>query len=40
MLEEPHGLGLLYVALTRSTDHLVLVHSRPLPAVLAHVDAP
>lgn len=40
MLDEPHGLGLLYVALTRSTDHLLIVHARPLPAVLARVDAP
>jgi len=32
--DDAHGLGLLYVALTRSTDHLVLVHDRPLPDLL------
>ena len=31
ILEEPNGLSLLYVAITRTTDHLVVVHSDPLP---------
>jgi DNA helicase IV len=29
------GLRLLYVALTRPTQHLAIVHSRPLPAALS-----
>jgi len=29
-----HGVGLLYVAVTRSTDRLALVHSEPLPEYL------
>lgn len=33
-LEEPNGLSLLYVAITRTTDRLVVVHSRPLPTYL------
>ncbi|HUP84377.1 MAG TPA: ATP-binding domain-containing protein [Acidimicrobiales bacterium] len=33
--EHPHGLGALYVALTRTTTRLVLVHSAELPAALA-----
>lgn len=33
--EEPQGLRALYVALTRSTKRLAVVHHRPLPAVLA-----
>lgn len=33
-LDEPNGLSLLYVALTRSTDRLAVVHERPLPDVL------
>jgi superfamily I DNA/RNA helicase len=33
-LDEPNGLSLLYVALTRSTDRLTLVHRRPLPDLL------
>jgi hypothetical protein len=32
--EEPHGLGKLYVALTRPTRSLTVVHSRLLPNVL------
>ncbi len=32
--ESPHGLRALYVALTRTTKRLTIVHSRPLPAVL------
>ena len=36
-LDEPNGLSLLYVALTRATDDLVVVHQRPLPEVLAPV---
>ncbi len=35
ILEEPHGLSQLYVALTRSTRRLRVVHHRPLPPVLA-----
>ena len=34
-LDEPNGLSLLYVALTRSTDRLTIVHQRPLPEVMA-----
>jgi DNA helicase IV len=33
--EEPRGLRSLYVALTRATKRLALVHAEPLPAVLA-----
>jgi DNA helicase IV len=32
--EHPHGLGALYVALTRTTTRLALVHARELPAAL------
>ena len=32
--EEPQGLRSLYVALTRATKRLALVHRAPLPAVL------
>ena len=32
--EHPHGLGALYVALTRTTTRLVLVHADDLPAAL------
>jgi DNA helicase IV len=35
--EGPHGVRLLFVALTRAVQHLALAHARPLPAVL--VDA-
>ena len=31
ILREPGGLSLLYVAITRTTDRLVVVHSEPLP---------
>jgi len=34
-LDEANGLSLLYVALTRSTDRLTIVHQRPLPPALA-----
>lgn len=37
--DEPHGLRSLYVALTRATQRLVVVHAEPLPAALA-VSAP
>jgi DNA helicase IV len=37
IVDRSHGLGLLYVALTRTTDHLVILHSRPLPDELAGV---
>ena len=33
--EEPRGLRALYVALTRATKRLALVHAQPLPDVLA-----
>ena len=33
--EHPHGLGALYVALTRTTTRLALVHAGDLPAALA-----
>ncbi len=32
--EEPRGLRALYVALTRATRHLVVLHSQPLPVEL------
>ena len=32
--EEPQGLRALYVALTRATKRLVLVHAQPLPTCL------
>ena len=35
MVDASHGHGLLYVALTRTTDRLVIMHQRPLPDVLA-----
>jgi DNA helicase IV len=31
---DPHGVRLLFVALTRAVQHLALAHSEPLPAVL------
>jgi len=34
ILDAGNGLGLLYVALTRTTDRLTIAHSRPLPAIL------
>ncbi len=33
--EEPHGVRLLFVALTRAVQHLALAHAQPLPAALA-----
>jgi superfamily I DNA/RNA helicase len=33
--EEPQGLRSLYVALTRATQRLAVVHAEPLPAALA-----
>ncbi|MGF1598211.1 MAG: ATP-binding domain-containing protein [Acidimicrobiales bacterium] len=33
--DRDHGPSLLYVAVTRTTDHLLVVHDRPLPEVLA-----
>ena len=33
--EEPQGLRALYVALTRATKRLAVVHTGPLPDVLA-----
>lgn len=35
--ELDHGLSLLYVAITRTTTYLDLVHERPLPPVLGEV---
>src|SRR5206468_3763069 len=32
--EEPHGVRLLFVALTRAVQHLALAHARPLPEPL------
>ena len=37
ILNDPHGLGLLYVALTRSTHQLVVLHDDPLPPFLQHL---
>lgn len=37
--ESPRGLNDLYVALTRATQRLGIVHARPLPAVLGPLDA-
>lgn len=34
ILDEVNGLGQLYVALTRTTDRLLIVHEQPRPAVL------
>ena len=34
ILEQSHGLGLLYVAVTRTTDRLVIVHKNELPSIL------
>lgn len=34
ILEASHGLGLLYVAITRTTDRLVIVHELDLPELL------
>ncbi len=39
MLEEPHGLSLLYVAVTRATQRLIVIHEQPLPDVLASLTA-
>ena len=32
--EEPHGIRLLFVALTRAVQHLAIAHSRELPPSL------
>jgi DNA helicase IV len=40
MAEEAQGARALYVALTRATRRLALVHQRPLPGVLADADVP
>ncbi len=34
ILDQPSGLSLLYVAVTRTTDRLIVAHQRPLPGVL------
>ena len=33
--DEPHGVRLLFVALTRAVQHLALAHAQPLPELLA-----
>jgi len=33
---EPQGMRSLYVALTRATQRLVVVHARPLPEPMRH----
>jgi len=38
--ESPRGLNDLYVALTRATQRLTVVHREPLPAVLHGLAAP
>ncbi len=38
IVDRKHGLGLLYVAITRTTSLLTIVHERPLPDVLVGVD--
>jgi DNA helicase IV len=38
--DTPQGLRALYVALTRATKRLVMVHARPLPAVLGLTSEP
>lgn len=35
IIDRPHGLSLLYVAITRTTEALAILHRRPLPAVLS-----
>lgn len=37
ILDASHGLGLLYVALTRTTDRMIIVHERSLPDVLESI---
>ena len=37
ILDQDHGLSLLYVAVTRATDRLVIVHTSALPEVIARV---
>jgi len=37
LLDQEHGLSLLYVAVTRTTKKLTIVHERDLPEVLAQV---
>jgi len=34
ILTQEHGLSLLYVAVTRATHRLVIVHGEPLPEVV------
>jgi DNA helicase IV len=36
----PHGVRLLFVALTRAVQHLAVAHSEPLPPVFERVTAP
>jgi DNA helicase IV len=36
---EPHGLRMLFVALTRAVQHLAIAHSRPLPPMLRETRA-
>ena len=37
ILEQPNGLSLLYVALTRTTSRLTIVHQQDVPEILAQV---
>jgi DNA helicase IV len=34
LAREPHGVRLLFVALTRAVQHLAIAHARPIPALL------
>jgi DNA helicase IV len=36
---EPHGLRMLFVALTRAVQHLAIAHSRPLPPMMRQTTA-
>ena len=38
LADSPHGLSELYVALTRATQRLGVLHSGPLPEVLARLE--
>ncbi len=37
ILDQPNGLSLLYVAITRTTSRVIIVHQRPLPEVLSSI---
>lgn len=36
ILDAQHGLGLLYVAVTRTTNRLAIIHDQPLPSILSN----